>query len=32
MASIALGLFWLVSFQVLYYGYKIQKRNEEEDK
>ena len=33
MASVALGFFWLISFQVLYYGYRIQRRIEkgEED-
>lgn len=29
MTSVALGLFWLVCFQVLWKGYKIQKRIEE---
>ena len=31
MASIALGLFWLVSFQVLWYGYKLQKEIDNEN-
>ena len=37
MASVMLGVFWLVCFQVIWKGYKIQKRiergeEEEEDK
>lgn len=31
MASVALGLFWLVCFQVLWKGYKIQRRIENGD-
>ena len=33
MASIMLGAFWLVSFQVLWYSFKLQKEidNEEEE-
>lgn len=33
MASVALGIFWLVAFQVIWKGYKIQRRIErgEED-